>query len=143
MSMSSAVLRREHSFEITDNMPPQLRACVHEYGFAIVYVCLKHKISSPAAIHDLVREIWEGARQPSQRRAIAGTLDWVLLQAGAEINAARLRRVLLDNNLFIVPRNPTRRMLAASMATVSGFNQRVTKEEKHRLRLIAAIAAAE
>jgi hypothetical protein len=120
-------------------MPADLRACVHEYGFAIVTACLKHKVSKPAAIRELVREIWTGARQPKQTGGAESTLDWLLIQNDAGISAKTLLRVLADASLVVVPANPNAAMIDASMQTVSGFNMKVTKREKHRLRLQAAI----
>lgn len=133
--------RQEHSFELVDGMTPGLRECVHEYGFAIVNACLQAKVRNPATIHQLVREIWEGARQPRQRRPRGGTLDWLLLQAGAQVSAAQLSRVLKNNDLAIVPLTPTRQMLAASIAEVSNFNVVCTRTEKHRRRIVAAVRA--
>ncbi len=122
-------------------MPPKLRECVHAYGYAIVRACLDVKVSDPNRIHALVNSIWEGARQPAQRRERGGALEWLLIQAGAEISVATLMRVLANNDLAIVPLKPTNGMIDASMATVSNFDLRVTKTEKHRMRLKAAIAA--
>lgn len=133
--------KRERSLHETDRMSPELRQCVHEFGYAIVNACLNAKVSDPCRIRQLVREIWDGARQPSQCREKAGTLDWILLQAGAQISAATLLRVLADADLVIVPGHPTSKMIEASMAEVSGFNVRVTKKDKHRLRLKAAVRA--
>lgn len=134
--------RQQNSFEVVDAMPANLRQCVHEYGFAIVNACLQAGVRRPETIRNLVREIWEGARQPRQRRRRAGTLDWLLLQAGAEISASTLVRVLLDNGLVIAPICPSAAMIEASKAEVSGFSQRVTKTEKHQRRLVAAMKAA-
>lgn len=141
MSVASKRQRIENSYEQIEGMEPGLRACVHEYGFAIVNQCLMAGIRKPAMIHQLVREIWAGARQPRQKMPKAGILDWLLLQAGAEITAAELGRVLKNSNLAIVPLDPTREMIDASLATVSRFDLRVTKREKHRLRLKAELAA--
>jgi len=131
--------RTERSFEDIEAMPPALRQCVHEYGYAIVQACLQCGVTNPNNIHQLVREIWDGARQPKQRRPRGGSLDWILIQAGAEISAATLVRVLAQNNLHIVPADPTTAMVEASKAEVSDFCERVTKTEKHRRRLRAAI----
>lgn len=127
------------SFEDTDNMSPDLRRCVQEYGYAIVKACMFNGVTKASRIHQLVREIWDGARQPSQCRSRGGTIDWMLLQAGAEINAAMLSRLLKNAGMVAVPIEPTRRMLDASMAEVSQFKDRITKEEKHRRRLVAAL----
>lgn len=134
--------KRVKSLEDTDRLPPQVRECVHEFGLPIVTVCLKHGINSPAKIRELVREIWAGARQTGQRNDTRGTLDWLLMQAGAAISARTLYRTLADNNLAVVSTELTKRMLAASIAEVSGHNILCTKEEKHRRRFRAAIRAA-
>lgn len=139
MRTSTAFQRIENSLRATDEMSPGLRACVHEYGYAIVRACYEAGVRRPAAIHELVREIWEGARQPRQTRNVGGTLDWLLLQAGAQISAAELSRVLQNNSLAIMPTEPTTRMVEASMAEVSGGGQLMTKREKHRRRLVAAL----
>jgi hypothetical protein len=142
MSNDGKIARSERALAMTDEMTPGLRECVHEYGFAIVNACRMAGVTRPAMIHLLVREIWEGARQPRQRRANMNTLDWLLVQAKAEVTSAELIRVLRNNDLVIVPICPTTAMINASMKEVSGFTERVTKCEKHRRRLTAAIKAA-
>lgn len=122
-------------------MSPALRQCVHEYGYAIVKACLCAGVSKPERIRQLVKEIWEGARQPQQRRKVGGSLDWLLVQVGAQITTAALVRVLKDNGLVVVPIEATRKMIDASLAECSQFKDRVTKEEKHRRRLRAALWA--
>lgn len=130
------------SFARIDQLDPGLRECVHEYGEAIVNACLLAGVREPRRIRQLVREIWEGARQLTQRRPPKlGSLDWVLMQAGAQISAKTLVRILRDNSHYIVPLDPTSQMVEASKNTVSNFDMRLTKTEKHRLRLRAAIAA--
>lgn len=124
-----------------DALSPELRQCVHEFGYPIVHACLNAGVSSPRAIRVLVSEIWSGARQQGQKSDARNTLDWLLLQAGACISSKTLNRVLNENNLAIVPCSPTRAMLDASMREVSGHSVRCTREEKHRRRLIAAIRA--
>lgn len=141
MTSQEPKARSQRALDATDAMPPGLRECVHEYGYAIVYACRKAGVSKPSAIHELVREIWDGARQPRQKRERLGTLDWLLLQSGAEVNAAGLIRMLANNNLVIINRQPTLAMIGASMKEVANFNLRVTKKEKHRRRLLAAIEA--
>lgn len=129
------------SYEEVERMPRELRDCVHEYGYAIVNACLQAKVTDPRRIHQLVREIWDGARQPSQKRKPGGTVEWILTQAGAGISAATLIRVLDNDGLVIVPKCPSSEMIAASCAEVSGFTERMTKQEKHRRRLTAALRA--
>ena len=129
------------SFERIDGMNPDLRKCVHEFGEAIVTACLESGVRDPRNIRSLVNVIWGGARQTIQKPPKLGALDWILIQAGAEINAKTLVRILRDHSHYLVPAFPTTAMINASMAEVSNFDIRCTKEEKHRRRLSAAIKA--
>lgn len=141
--------RSLRALEDTDNLSPELRQCVHEYGYAIVRAMMSAGIKNPATIRVLVKEIWMGARQPAQRNRLGRsshspvleTLDWILIQAGAQIGAKVLLRVLWDNSMVIVPLEPSTTMIQASAATLATFSERVTKTEKHRRRLRAAIEA--
>jgi hypothetical protein len=131
----------QNSFERIDKMSPELRSCVHEFGEPIVIACMMAGVKQPQRIRQLVREIWEGARQPTQSRPRLGSLDWIMQQAGAEISAETLIRILRDNHHYLVPLDPSKEMIEASMNTVSSYNMRITKRDKHRLRLRAAIEA--
>lgn len=133
--------RASKQFAEIERFPAELRQCVHEYGYPIIKQFICCGITKPGQIHNLMREIWEGARSSRQSRQRSGILDWLLIQAGAEITAAELCRALRASNLIIVPTTPTKAMIEASMATVSGFNLKVTKMDKHRLRLLAALDA--
>jgi len=133
---------RLRALDEVDGMPSELRECVHEFGLPIVRCCLKFGVRNPVYIRELVREIWDGAREVGpQNNGVRGTLDWLIVQANG-LSAATLQRVLADHNMTIAPLFPTREMLNASMAEVSGFNVKCTREEKHRRRLVAALAAA-
>lgn len=133
--------RRLRALAEVDAMPSSLRECVHEFGLPIVRCCVKYGVSDPIHMRELVREIWDGAREGKQTNGVYGTVDWLLIKSGG-VSSATLMRVLADHGLTIVPLDPTREMLAASMAEVSGFNIKCTREEKHRLRLRAALVAA-
>lgn len=135
--------KRMNSFDETERMSPALRQCVHEYGYAIVKACLAAGVKQPHMIHQLVKEIWEGARQPTQKRDKGATLDWLLVQAGSPINSSTIFRVLNYSGFVVSPREPTRDMIDASLREVSGFSVRCTKDEKHRRRLAAALRVAE
>lgn len=147
MSSASKTQKKINAWAEIESMSPDLRECVHEYGYAIVKACLVAGVRKPGAIHQLVREIWEGARQPSQRGKMAGvpriynTLDWVLMQAGGDISAATLARVLTNNHHTIAPLDPTTSMIAASMNAINGMGL-LTKHRKHQIRLAAALRAA-
>ena len=148
-TLSKSTLR---ALDITDNMPPRLRECVHEFGTAIVDACVRMGVTEPRHIRFLVHEIWQGARQPAQRTNIGRNktersspvlahLDWLLVQSGSNVNAATLLRVLLQGGMVILPYNPGSVMVDASMEEVSAFEPRLSKPEKHRRRLKAAVVA--
>ncbi len=132
--------------QATDAMTPELRACVHEFGFPIVHAMLEAKVRKPSLIRQLVHEVWAGARQPRQRAAkrevspALNNLDWLLIQAKAEITAPELLRFLAMSGLVIVPREPSAAMLNASMTAIDGMGL-LTKPEKHRIRLREAVKA--
>lgn len=134
-------MTRDRALEETDRLPADLRECVHEYGLPIVTVLMKHGIRRGAIVREIVREIWAGARQSSQRRAPSSTLDWYFVQSGIDLNTATLLRLLEDQSLVIVPKNASMQMVEASMRTVAGYDLRVTKQQKHKLRLDAALEA--
>jgi hypothetical protein len=146
--MSAIGAKREKALQRVDEMPEGLRQCVHEYGLPIVTACVQAGVNNPRHIHTLVREIWDGARQTGQKNAAKGeriatqdVVDWLLIQSGSSLTAETLARALWERNLAIVPREPDAKMVEASMQTVSGFTEIVTKREKHSRRLKAAIEA--
>jgi hypothetical protein len=140
--------RTQRELQITDSMTRELRECVHEFGLPIVERLMWHGVTSPGAIREIVREVWDGARQPSQRlygaagASVVNKLDWVLIQANCPISAKRLIRVLADRSYTITPSHPTAAMINASLSALHNHGL-VSKHEKHRLRLIAALKAAQ
>ena len=150
MSVHTISNRARRALEVTDEMPPGLRQCVHEFGYAIVNACLTMGVKEPRHIRALVREIWDGARQPAQRQrgigdanthqcAMLAKLDWLLLQSGSAISAATLIRVLWNSGYVVIPNDPSDLMAEASMAEVTGHTEVMTKRQKHKRRLKAAI----
>ncbi|MFG1413438.1 hypothetical protein V5G24_20210 [Xanthobacter sp. VTT E-85241] len=135
--------RRERSWADMDSMTPEWRACVHEYGYAIVHSAREAGVKSPRALHQLVREIWDGARSYVDKKKPAGTLDWILIQSGAGVSVSALSRILANENLLIAPKFPTRAMINASLNELSDHSVRCTKFEKHQRRLAAALRACD
>ena len=138
-------IKRRKALETVDNLPGDLRACVHEFGYPIVDACLQMGVRKPANIRQLVHVIWTGAREPHQRHptknGVMTALDWVLMQSGCDLSALSLWRILRQAGWAIVPTTCTNNMVEASLAEVSDFTVRCTKPEKHRRRLEAAIKA--
>lgn len=134
-------------FEFVDNLPPDLRECVHEFGLPIVQTLMQCGIKKSGTIRQIVHEIWRGARQPGQRTqkktktggsAVLAHLDWVMMQAGAGISAKTLLRILAQSDLVIITRDPSEPMVEASIAAIHHLPLMNTSK-KHRLRLKAAI----
>lgn len=144
---TNVMRRRDESLRQTDMMPGPLRECVHEFGFAIVDQCRMFGIKEPARIRQLVRTVWDGARSPVDRphstggSHTLGHLDWLLIQAGAQLTAPQLIRLLWDHGMAVIPKEPSELMVQASIDE-TGKMGLVSKKDKHRLRLRAAIRAA-
>lgn len=131
--------KRLSALAAIDSMPRDLRECVHDFGLPIVSVLTKHGVRNPRHIREIVREIWAGPRQVGQGDGVQGAIDFALLRGG--ISYKTLRRLLADFSMAIVPTTPTRAMIEASMAEVSGGGEIMTKREKHIRRLRAAVMA--
>jgi hypothetical protein len=134
--------RLQSQFAAIDTMPAELRQCVHEFGYAIVHHFIAAGIREPNMIRHLVKTCWDGPRSICQRkRGAHEKIDWLLASSGSSLTAEALFRALYANGMVLVPIEPMQVAVDASLAEVSGFNQRVTKIEKHRLRLRAAMRA--
>lgn len=132
--------KRLSALETVDALPRDLRGCVHDFGLPIVTVLTKFGIRDPRHIREIVREIWAGPRQTGQGNGTLGAVDFALSRGA--ISLPMLQRMLAENGMVITTVEPSRAMLDASMAEVSGFNVRCAREEKHRRRLRAALRAA-
>lgn len=144
--MTAFQTKRAAHMEGVDRMSAELRQCVHEYGTGIVNALVNNGIRTPAKIHYVVREIWDGPRgwtghggAGNKNVGIRSTIDWLLQESGSSMSADTLGRSLWERGYAIVPLEPTTGMIEASASTVSNFHTVVTKSQKHRLRLIAAI----
>jgi hypothetical protein len=131
-----------------DAMPRGLRECVHEFGLETVRDFLARGVRKPDDIRFLVHSAWCGARGPWQRMKGDGSgssyvlrqLDWLLIQAGAQINAKALLRLLWGSAMVIITRDPSTHMLDASLHYTDTAGP-LSKTSKHRGRLRAAIEA--
>lgn len=103
-----------------DAMPKEIRELVHEFGLTMVQAFLDQKITKPSSIRHLILQVQRGSLDTGTSSGSAG---W--MQAG--------------RCMVVVPQEPTDAMINASMETVSNFDVKVTKFEKHRLRLRAAL----
>jgi hypothetical protein len=143
--------RTLRALEVTDAMPAELRACVHELGWAIVREFLGCGIKDPQRIRRLTHAAWAGARSVGDRTGRKGhkghrspildRLDWFLIQNASPIGAETLVRLLWLSNTAIFPVSPSEAMIEASMDAVSPADGLMSKHEKHKRRLLAALRA--
>jgi hypothetical protein len=134
--------------ELTDEMSPALRQCVHEFGFPIVDAFLTLGVTQPRHIRHLVTACWLGARSPLDRPRRSGgprsglldQLDWLLIQSGSAVSAETLLRLIKQSGFVILPLDPTNIMVDASIEATAEMGL-VSKREKHRGRLAAALRA--
>lgn len=102
-----------------DDMPAEMRELVHDFGLTIVDAFVQSGVTKPNRIRHLIATVMKGAQE-----------------IGDRTDAPRMGVIYA-----LIPAQPTERMIAASMATVANHDVRVTKHEKHRLRLAAALKA--
>lgn len=132
------------SCEAVDDLPPKVRALIHEFGFAVVQAFVNAGIHNPKVIRRLIYAVWLGPRElanvPSHHRnhiPTLATLD-LALTTGRIPNAAALVQYLRGISTTIVPWEPSGGMVRASIEETGRLGL-VSKEEKHRARLRAAI----
>lgn len=139
-------VRTLRALDEVDRMDPALRKCVHEFGYPIVMACVNCGVMQPNRIRNLVHEIWLGSRETWKQKqpghkGFLSRLEWLMIQNDAGIGAKTLLSLIHRSGLVLVPVQPWAEMVEASMHALDDKGL-VTKQEKHRLRLIAAVHAA-
>jgi len=109
-----------------DALPAEMRQLVHDFGWTVVKAFRDAGVTKAKTIVHLIRCVNEGSVEGKSRPMIF--LD-------------EAPKALAGNGLAVVPIEPTQEMIDASLAQVTGFNVIVSKPEKHRRRLRAAIEA--
>jgi hypothetical protein len=135
--------------DTVDRMLPEWRELVHEYGYEIVHLARDFRLS-PGATRQFIQTVLLGSRsmvngRGSARRGLRGVrrqLDAVLTLIGAPFHAEFLIRQLSDAGFVLVHKEPNEGMVDASIAETGKLGL-VSKREKHRARLRAAIAHAQ
>jgi hypothetical protein len=113
--MGSTMEKIRARMDRIDAMPPDIRALIHEEGLTVVQAFIDQGVRKAAGIRHLIEQVRKGSND-----AATG---------------------VSQRTMCLVPMEPTLEMIDASMATVSNHDVEVTKHEKHRLRLRAAIRA--
>jgi len=116
--------KRARRMETVDAMTAEWRVLVHGYGFTIIDALLCCGVTKAKHARHIIETIL------NEMSATRGGFS----SQGA--------RSLEANQMVLISKEPTEAMIEASMATVSSYDMTVTKREKHRLRLKAAIDAA-
>lgn len=122
------VERAQERMARVDSFPPDVRAVIYERGLETVQEFWNHGVRKARSIEYLI--------------AVTLAEDQADGNPRFGLNRAPSKPNPLTRAMVTVPLNPTSEMIAASMAEVSGGNERMTKSEKHRRRLRAAIHAA-
>lgn len=118
--------RASKRMDRVDAFPPDIRAVIYEHGLEIVQEFWNHGVRKAKSIKHLIDT--------------AQGNDFSTGQARFALNRSPKRASNPFNKPMVsVPLEPTGEMIAASMAEVSTFSERITKHEKHRRRLRAAL----
>jgi hypothetical protein len=134
-----------------DNLPPETRALVHEFGWGIVSAFLDVGIKKPSIIRHLVETTMRGAYETRERRrswlAIAPAVEdmaQVLHDIGSSENPGALVRGIRRRGGALLRMKASRVMVNASVAALDDPKHRGRRFdvfEKHKIRLDAALAA--
>lgn len=131
--------RRRAALERTDSLPPHLREVVHELGLPIVEAFLAVGVHQPNHMRHIARLFWTAASgQQNRTDGIRSHLDVMLLRNNGAPTSAALARLLHDQNLALLTRTPTARMVQASLEEHHRHGY-LTPERKHFVRLRAAL----
>jgi hypothetical protein len=131
--------------ETLDRLPPATRALVHEFGYSVVRAFDMAGVRDPKTIRVLIYAVWLGARElgnsvpHGDSPRFVKTLNSMWHQFR---NAEAMLSFLRTTSMVVVSREPTPAMVEASI-TETGKHGILSKEQKHRVRLRAAIKAAE
>lgn len=117
--------RRVKRMDRIDSMPKDMRELVHEHGLTVVDAFLACGVTKARHMRHLIKTIKQGGYEIGRRGKNYMPEGWGV-----------------SYEMVMVPSEPTRRMVEASMAEVANFDIECTKYEKHRRRLVAAIKAA-
>lgn len=111
--------RRSDRMRVVDGMSEDWRALVHEYGYSVI-----HQMRNC------------GVTQANHARHI---IETVLNELSPTRHGFSNQGQSTTTKIVMVPLDPSSAMIEASMATVSGHDVSVTKYEKHRRRIRAAL----
>lgn len=139
----------ESDCDWVDSLPPDIRAVVHDYGQTRVRFCLQAGITDGKTIRNLLASLLLGSPDGTNRthkigaNRIETAIDSILLGLGAPAVARELVTTLRRNGgLTIIPLEPTPIGIDASLGALDRIGY-VTREQKHKIRLRAAVRATD
>lgn len=146
-----AIIRQRQAH--VDSLPADIRALVHDFGWGVVSAYLQAGVTKAKRIRHLIETTLDGSWEIRSRRLntqvisrAAERLNKCLSEFHLPANGQALVDSLRRNGAVIVCMQPTTAMVDASIHALHQpqyANAYVTKQEKHRIRLTAALRAAE
>lgn len=118
-----------------DAMPPDLRACVHDFGLTIVTAMLQAGVTNHRHIRHLVDTVRIGSIEIGNRQET----DEMRQEVGR-----RYARYLRNRGFLVVPELPSETMIRASIDALHDegiADFRVNRHRKHAIRLVNANVA--
>lgn len=143
---------RIERMEKFDRQPPEIRALVRDFGWTVVSAYLAAGIKKAGVIRHLIEITHAGSYEIQARYKETMTtspagdrLAKAMSDIGLSGSAHALAKRIRFRGGVLMPMQPTSQMVQASIDELHKPRNRdrvVPREEKHRLRLIAAIAVA-
>ena len=130
-------VKRVNRMNEIDRLPADIRALVHEFNWTMIHPFLKAGIRDARQIRHLIRCVVHGAASHNGKNL--PPIRPLRLSADTEMELA------LREDLAVCEINPSDQMVQASMDAVLPYvpgTPLLTKREKHRIRLRAALQTA-
>lgn len=130
-------VKRVNRMNEIDNLPADIRALVHEFNWTMINPFLKAGIRDARQIKHLIRCVVQGAASYN-----GSSLNPI---ASLRLSTETTMELSLREDLVVCEINPSDQVVQASMDAVLPYvpgTPLLTKREKHRIRLRAALQTA-
>lgn len=151
----SAVKRSQNRMKEIDSLPEDLRHLVYEHGWSIIKAFIDSGIKKKNSINHIIYTVREGSFEigkregenliyksiPLSEEIICRCLDFFKIPPISK----QIIGHLIHKGQIIVPTEPSEKMIQASMDAVKPISEGgrpLTKHQKHKIRLRAAMKAA-
>lgn len=129
--------------ETVDQLSPAVRHLVHEFGYSMVREFDMAGITDPKLVRRLIHAVWRGSREPGNKPSgmpLPGFIKELDAAWPRIPNGSAMVGFLHSMQVTVCSLTPSAAMVQASIAEVSRHGV-ISKEEKHRYRLEAALRA--